>query len=90
MVVPSLARGSPAPTEILTRDDLVDTQIATSPDGRSRLEARLWNMELGCRVDIVLYRGCRLVLARKIPPQLDVRYIRLAWAPSSKGTDRPQ
>lgn len=84
VVVPSLARGSPAPPEIKTSPDLVDTQIATSPDGRNRLETRMWNTELGCRIDIALDRDGRLVLTRSIPPQDDVRYVKLAWAPSSQ------
>jgi hypothetical protein len=84
LIIPALVEASPGSGGGRPGGELVDTQTETSPDGRNRLETQMWNTEMGCRIEIVLHHDNHLVLTRTIPPEDDVRSVRLAWSPSSE------
>lgn len=66
-------------------DELVATEVAVSPDGKNRLEAKMWLAPRASdpRIEIVMTRAGEKIFERTIPPESEVRYVKLAWSPKS-------
>jgi hypothetical protein len=65
-------------------DELASTHAADSPDGRKRLEANVWDANGMTRIDIVLSASADRLWEFSFPPEIEARYAKLSWSPSSE------
>lgn len=64
--------------------EIYEDPPVVSPDESKKVGIRFWTADMGTEWSITLSQSHRVLYRRHLPDKLDVRYVKVSWAPSSQ------